>query len=168
LHTKIANIRHDILHKLSTALSNSHAMIVLENLQIKNMKKSAKDDADNHGAMVKQKSGLNRVILEQDWGMFKTFLQYKQDWSGCQLLFVDPKYTSQECPECHHRSKDNRQTQAEFECVECHHKEHADLVGAKNVLGRGHRLLACGENWVAKLCEAGTRQLSDELEPALV
>ncbi|WP_198263903.1 RNA-guided endonuclease InsQ/TnpB family protein [sulfur-oxidizing endosymbiont of Gigantopelta aegis] len=95
LHTKIANIRHDTLHKLSTALSKSHAMIVLENLQIKNMTKSAKGDMENPGAMVKQKSGLNRVILEQGWGMFKTFLQYKQRWSGGQVLFVDPKYTSQ-------------------------------------------------------------------------
>ena len=167
LHTKIAHIRHDTLHKLSTALSKSHAMIVLENLQIKNMTKSAKGDADNHGSMVKQKSGLNRVILDQGWGMFKTFLQYKQLWSGGQVLFVDPKYTSQECPVCKHRSKDNRQTQSEFECVLCGHKEHADVVGAKNVLERGHRFLACGETDVSLLCETGTRQLSNELEPAV-
>ncbi len=168
LHTKIANIRHDTLHKLSTTLSKSHAMIVLENLQIKNMTKSAKGDVDNQGSMVKQKSGLNRVILEQGWGMFKTFLEYKQHWSGGQILYVDPKYTSQECPECHHRSKDNRLTQAEFQCVLCGHKEHADVVGARNILERGYRLLACGENEVTQLCEAGTRQLSDELKPVLV
>ena len=131
------------------------------------MTKSAKGDMENHGRMVKQKSGLNRVILDQGWGMFKTFLEYKQLWSGGRVLYVDPKYTSQECPVCHHVSKDNRQTQVRFECIECQHKEHADVVGAKNVLGRGHRLLACGENWVTKLCEAGTRQLSDELEPAV-
>ncbi len=167
LHTKIANIRHDTLHKLSTALSKSHAMIVLENLQIKNMTKSAKGDMENPGAMVKQKSGLNRVILEQGWGMFKTFLQYKQRWSGGQVLFVDPKYTSQTCPVCQHRSKDNRKTQSEFECVVCHHKNHADVIGAINVLERGHRLLACGETDVSLLYEAGTRQLSNELEPAV-
>ncbi len=167
LHTKIANIRHDTLHKLSTVLSNSHAMIVLENLQIKNMTKSAKGDADNHGSMVKQKSGLNRVILEQGWGMFKTFLQYKQHWSGGQVLFVDPKYTSQTCPVCQHKNKLSRKSQSEFECVLCGHEEHADIVGAKNVLGRGHRLLSCGETDISLLCEAGTRQLSDELEPAV-
>ena len=142
-------------------------MIVLENLQIKNMTKSAKGDEDNHGSMVKQKSGLNRVILDQGWGMFKTFLQYKQLWSGGQVLFVDPKYTSQTCPVCQHRSKDNRQTQAEFECVLCGHKEHADVVGARNILERGHRLLACGEIDISLLSEAGTRQLSNELEPAV-
>jgi putative transposase len=167
LHTKIANIRLDVLHKLSTSLSKNHAMIVLENLQIKNMTKSAKGNADNPGSMVKQKSGLNRVILEQGWGMFKTFLQYKQLWAGGQVLFVDPKYTSQTCPVCQHQSKDNRQTQAEFKCVCCDHQEHADVVGAKNILEWGHRLLACGETDISLLCEAGTRQLSDELEPAL-
>lgn len=167
LHTQIANVRQDTLHKLSTALSKSHAMIVLENLQIKNMTKSAKGDKENPGKMVKQKSGLNRVILDQGWGMFKTFLEYKQHWSGGQVLFVDPKYTSQTCPVCQHRSKDNRQTQAEFECVLCGHKEHADVVGARNILERGHRLLACGENDIGLLGEAGTGQLSDELEPVV-
>ena len=151
LHTKITNLRHDTLHKLTTKLSKSHAVIVLEDLQIKNM----------------TKSGLNRVILDQGWGMFKTFLEYKQHWRDGQVLYVDPRHTSQTCPECHHVSKDNRQTQAAFECVECQYQAHADVVAAKNILERGHRLLACGEPWVAKLCEAGTRKLSDELEPAI-
>ena len=168
LHTKIAHIRLDTLHKLSTTLSKSHAVIVLEDLQIKNMTRSAKGDMENPGKMVKQKSGLNRVILDQGWGMFKTFLEYKQRWLGGQMLYVDPKHTSQECPVCNHISKENRQTQEKFECVECGHLEHADLVGAKNVLERGHRLLACGEDWVAKLCEAGTGKLSDKLEPVTV
>jgi len=66
---------------------------------------------------------------------------------------------------CQYRNKDNRQTQSEFECVVCRHKNHADVIGAINVLERGHRLLACGENDIGLLDEAGTGQLSDELEP---
>lgn len=166
LHTKIANIRRDTLHKLSTTLSKNHAVIVLEDLQIKNMTKSARGDSDNPGRKVKQKSGLNRVILDQGWGMFKTFLKYKQYWLGGQVLYVDPKHTSQTCPECRHVAKANRQTQDAFACVVCGHAEHADVVGAKNIVERGHRLLACGEHWTTNLCEAGTGRLSDELEPA--
>ncbi len=83
-------------------------------------------------------------------------------------MFVDPKYTSQTCPVCQCRSKDNRQTQAEFECVLCGHKEHADKVGARNILERGHRLLACGETDISLLSEAGTIQSSNALEPVLV
>ena len=42
-------------------------------------------------------------------------------------------------------SKDNRETQAKFACIECGFEENADLVGAINILARGHRVLACGE-----------------------
>jgi putative transposase len=35
--------------------------------------------------------------------------------------------------------------QAKFECIECGFEENADLVGAINILARGHCVLACGE-----------------------
>ena len=165
IHTTIARIRQDKLHKLSTTLSKSHAMIVLEDLQIKHMTKSAQGDLENPGKQVAQKAGLNRAILNQGWGLFKTFLEYKQHWLGGQVIYVDPRYSSQQCPACQHTSKNNRQTQAHFECTSCGYQEHADKVGAINILERGHRLLACGEHWVADLAEAGTRQLGDKLEP---
>lgn len=114
IHTKMANIRHDVLHKATRTLSNNHAMIVLEALQISNMTRSASGTLDKPGKSVKQKAGLNRAILGQSWGLFKDFLGYKQNWAGGQLVFVDPKYTSQTCPVCHHKNKANRQTQAQF------------------------------------------------------
>jgi len=64
-------------------------------------------------------------------------LKYKQSWRGGALLFVDPKYTCQTCPECLHKSKDNRLTQSHFECVACGYTNNADHVGALNVLERG-------------------------------
>ncbi|WP_217901837.1 zinc ribbon domain-containing protein [Vibrio aestuarianus] len=42
-----------------------------------------------------------------------------------------------------HISQDNRKTQAHFECVGCGYTNNADIVGALNILERGHRLLAC-------------------------
>jgi putative transposase len=42
-------------------------------------------------------------------------------------------------------SADNRRSQAQFACVACGYENHADVVGAINVLERGQRLLACGE-----------------------
>ncbi|WP_420882961.1 transposase [Zooshikella ganghwensis] len=36
MHSKIANIRRDYLHKTTTQLSKNHAMIVIEDLQVKN------------------------------------------------------------------------------------------------------------------------------------
>ena len=144
LHERIANARLDFLHKTSTEISKNHAMVVVENLKVRNMSKSAKGNAEKPGKNVKAKSGLNKSILDQGWGMFVSFLEYKQAWSGGDVLRVNPQYTSQTCLSCSHVSKNNRKTQSKFECEECGFKANADLVGALNVLERGHRLLACG------------------------
>lgn len=145
VHTRIANARKDFLHKASCQISQNHAMIAIEDLQVRNMSKSAKGNSEQHGKMVKQKSGLNRSILDQGWSEFRRQLEYKSAWNGGFVIAVPPQYTSQTCPCCGHVSKDNRQTQARFECIECGFEENADLVGAINILARGHRVLACGE-----------------------
>lgn len=145
IHTRIANARKDFLHKASCQISQNHAMIAIEDLQVRNMSKSAKGNSEQHGKQVKQKSGLNRSILDQGWAEFRRQLEYKTAWNGGFVVAVPPQYTSQTCLCCGYVSKDNRQTQAKFECVECGFEENADLVGAINILARGHRVLACGE-----------------------
>jgi putative transposase len=145
IHTGIANARKDFLHKTTTTISQNHALVCIEDLQVRNMSKSSKGNSEQHGKMVKQKSGLNRAILDQGWGEFRRQLDYKVVWNGGMLLAVPPHNTSRTCPCCGHVSKDNRQTQAKFLCVDCGYENHADVVGAINVLERGYRLLACGE-----------------------
>ncbi|QTR44489.1 transposase [Thiothrix litoralis] len=145
IHTQIANARRDFLHKATTTLSQNHALVFIEDLQVGNMSKSAAGTAENPGKNVAQKSGLNKAILDQGWGEFRRQLDYKLAWKGGMLFAVPPHYTSQECPECHHVAADNRQTQARFVCVQCHYENNADHVGAINVLERGYRLLACGD-----------------------
>ena len=71
-------------------------------------------------------------------------LEYKLVWQQGTLIKVDPKNTSRTCPCCGFVSADNRKTQANFECVDCGFVENADVVGALNVLARGHRVIACG------------------------
>ncbi len=146
IHAGIANARKDFLHKTTTTISQNHALVCIEDLQVRNMSKSSKGNSEKHGKMVKQKSGLNRSILDQGWGEFRRQLAYKVVWHGGILLAVPPHHTSQTCPACGHVSKDNRQTQAKFLCVDCGYENHADVVGAINVLERGYRLLACGES----------------------
>ncbi|MGB4497278.1 MAG: transposase [Methylococcaceae bacterium] len=130
-HEQIASARRDYLHKKSTVICENQAVICIEDLKIKNISKAAK--LKN----VKQKSGLNKSILDQGWGMFFDMLTYKQDWNGGMVIKVPPHHTSQKCPSCHHIAKENRLTQAEFVCVECGYKNNADVVGAINVLTRG-------------------------------
>lgn len=145
IHTRIANVRKDFLHKASATISKNHALVVVEDLKVSNMSRSAKGTVDAPGRNVRAKSGLNKSILDQGWGEFRRQLEYKMAWKGGYLVAVPPQYTSQTCPCCGHVSKDNRQTQAKFECVDCGFEENADKVGAINVLARGHRVIACGE-----------------------
>ena len=145
LYTTIANARRDFLHKATTTISQNHAVVFVEDLQVRNMSQSAAGTAENSGTNVAAKSGLNKAILDQGWGEFRRQLDYKTAWNGGMLFAVPPQYTSQTCPCCGHVSADNRQTQARFACVECGYENHADVVGAVNVLERGHRLLACGD-----------------------
>lgn len=145
LHTRVANIRNDYLHKTSTGISKKHAVIFLEDLKVSNMSASAKGTLDIPGRNVKQKSGLNKSILDQGWYEFRRQIAYKQAWRGGMVYLVNPQYTSQTCPTCEHVSRDNRLTQAEFACVNCGYENNADLVGAMNILRAGHARLACGE-----------------------
>ena len=144
LHHRIANIRKNFLHQISNTISKNHATVYVEDLQVKNMSKSAKGTVEKHGKMVKQKSGLNRAILDQAWYEFRRQLEYKLRWRGGQLIPVSPQYTSQCCPACGHTAKENRTTQALFACVQCGYSNNADVVGAMNVLQRGRALSAAG------------------------
>ena len=137
LHHKIANYRKDYLHKISTEICKNHAMIYVEDLQVSNMSKSAKGTAEEPGQNVKQKSGLNRAILDQSWTEFRRQLDYKSQWQGGVLVAVPPHNTSRTCPCCGHTDKENRLTQAKFECIECGYRNNADVVGALNILERG-------------------------------
>jgi len=136
INLKIANKRKDFLHKLSKQYSENQA-IVVEDLKIKNMSKSAKGTTETPGKNVKAKSGLNRVITQQSWGMFFEMLEYKLKANGGELIKVDPKFTSQTCPKCKHISKNNRLSQSKFVCQKCHYTNNADIVGALNILDRG-------------------------------
>lgn len=116
LHSHIANIRRDYLHKVTSEISKNHAMIVIEDLKVSNMSKSAKGTAEQHGRNVKAKSGLNRSILDQGWYEMRRQLEYKQLWRGGQVLAVPPAYTSQRCACCGHTAKENRLSQSKFVC----------------------------------------------------
>ena len=142
LHQKKANIRYDIHQKLSTQICNSHAIVVAEELKIKNMTKSAKGSLLNPGKNVKAKSGLNRSILSEGWGKFFKMLEYKQKKRGHIFLQINPRNTSRTCPKCGHISKDNRKTQAVFCCKSCGYTANADENAAKNILREGLSRLA--------------------------
>ena len=169
-----ARRREDWQHKQTTRLVREYDVIAIENLQVKNMTKSAKGTKEKPSKRVKQKSGLNRAILEQNWGRFREMLEYKTKLANKILVPVSPAYTSQQCSACGHTSAQNRESQAVFECVECGHKMHADLNAATNILALGLSSLSeTGQDYglerggEVRLAPIGDSTADETLTPAL-
>jgi len=65
IHHKIACCRNDFLHQTSHRISKNHAMLFVEDLQVRNMSRSAAGALKTPGKNVLAKAGLNKSIL--DW-----------------------------------------------------------------------------------------------------
>ncbi len=141
-YAKLTNTRTNHLHQISSMLVRRYGTIVVEDLKIKNMTKSAVGTVEEPNMRSSAKRGLNRVISKQAWGLFFKMLEYKCNWYGRKFIKVNPANTSRTCPSCNHIAKENRESQAVFKCVACGHQDHADHVGALNVLRRGLSSLA--------------------------
>ena len=136
-HAKLRHVKHDFLHKVSTHLAKNHSTIVIEDLRVKNMMRSARGSKEKPGKCVKQKSGLNRSIAQQSWSTFTSLLAYKLAWLNGELRLVDPRYTSQTCPKCLTTDKKSRRSQSKFHCTRCGHTDNADVNAATNILRLG-------------------------------
>jgi len=141
MHARIAAQREDFLHKLSTEIADGHAIFCLEDLKVKNMSSSAKGDEAAPGKNVRQKSALNRSILDQGWSAWAGQLKYKIAWRGGRVVLVNAAFTSQRCSVCGHIHADNRHGES-FGCLACGHTDHADVNAAKNILAAGLAVLA--------------------------
>jgi putative transposase len=143
LHRKVRHQRLDHAHKTALRLVREHDVIAHEDLKIRNMSKTPapKPDPQTPGAFLPNgasaKAGLNRSIADAGWGVFLTILHAKAESAGREVIAVDPRNTSRQCPQCGHTAKENRLTQDKFHCQECGHNAHADTVGAVNVLRAG-------------------------------
>jgi putative transposase len=160
IHIRIADKRLDHLQKITHDISKNHALVALEDLNIQNMTRSAKGTKEEPGSNVRQKAGLNRVILDQGWGTFKRLTLYKALWRGGLAVFVNPAYTSQTCSACGHVYPENRPSQELFYCKKCGHTSNADENAARVVLSRvGHTPYACELNGATMPSEAGTNRV---------
>jgi putative transposase len=139
LAAKEVDRRKDWIEKTTTELVREYDMIALEDLKIKNMTKSAKGTKDKPGKNVAQKSGLNRVILEQGWGLFRQRLTDKaiNAMTPVEIIAIHPAYTSLRCSECGYTDKKNRESQALFHCLSCDYTDNAGVHAAKNIIAAG-------------------------------
>lgn len=133
---RLAHAQAQATHRQTTELVRKHDFIVFEELEIKNMTKSAKGTADKPGKRVAQKRGLNREILEQGWGQFQSQLRYKAAWAGKATKDVPPHYTSQTCSGCGIVDGSQRKKKR-YDCACCGLSIDADHNAAINILKRG-------------------------------
>lgn len=130
------SFRKNWIEKVSNQLSNRFEVIVFEDLRLRNMTRSAKGNADKHGKNVKAKSALNRELLRLGLSTLMVRTEQKASEKQGRVMYVDPRFTSQTCPQCGTVDKANRRSQAEFKCVGCGHEDNADRNAALNIMNK--------------------------------
>ena len=141
-HRKVANQRRDFLHKQSRKLVNDYGLIVFEELQPAHMSKRPKPKQDASGAYLPNgasaKGGLNKSINDAGWGQFVEYCVCKAANAGRQVLFVNPKYTSQACSGCGQIRK--KELSERWHSCDCGTELDRDHNAALNILALGRRV----------------------------
>ena len=132
LHYRIANIRKDALHKLTTYLSKNHTEICIEDLNVNGMSKNHK---------------LASAILDGGFSEFRRQLEYKCQWYGSILTIVDRFYpSSKTCSGCGNVKKELKLSEREYVCENCGLIIDRDLNAAINLRNKSvsYTESACG------------------------
>ena len=142
LHEKRAGLRHDFRHRATSqvvrqAVQDGNDLIAMENLRVRNMSASARGSEIQPGRNVRQKSGLNRRILQEGWGEILTMLEYKAERADIPAVRVNAAGSSQTCAVCGHRDRDSRQGQDVFICTKCGNTDNADHNASVVIARRG-------------------------------
>jgi putative transposase len=131
-YEKITNIREDFHHKLSTRLIHENQVVVMEDLNVSGMIKNRK---------------LARSISQQGWSQFVTFLKYKANMYGRELIQVDRFYpSSKTCSSCGTIQSSLPLHIREWTCDSCGNTHDRDINAAKNLMALGTSVTAFGED----------------------
>ncbi|MFL1376856.1 MULTISPECIES: RNA-guided endonuclease InsQ/TnpB family protein [unclassified Nocardiopsis] len=151
-----ATRRHlDWQHKTTTHIADRYGTVVVEDLDITHMTRSARGTVEEPGARVAQKAGLNRAIAQEAWGRTITLLADKLPRRGGALYRVPAAGTSRRCSECGSTTPGSRESQAVFVCRNpaCGWSGNADHNAARNTLHlyrTGHALVPAAGRAVAR------------------
>jgi putative transposase len=135
IHRKVRNNRKDFLHKETTKLAKTKSVIVMEDLNVKEMLSNKR---------------LSRQISDVGWSEFRRMLEYKTKWYGSKLIFAPRFYpSSKTCSECGTLIKELSLEIRQWQCEECQSIHDRDVNAAKNLLkwstGSSPGINACGD-----------------------
>jgi putative transposase len=127
-YRKAADARADSLHKLTTRLAKTHAVVVVEDLAVKNM------TAAGSGRGRRGKAGLNRAILDVAPATLRRQLAYKTSWYGSYLIVANRWYpSSKTCSRCQTVKTKLSLRERIFRCDVCGLVIDRDLNAARNL-----------------------------------
>ena len=134
IHGRIANIREDVIHKITTQLAKTKSVVVIE-------------DLNNRGMMRNHK--LAKAISDASFGEFRRQLEYKAKWYGSRVVVADRWFPSTKgCSRCG-IVKDMALSDRVYTCPVCGNEMDRDLNASKNLesvaLSSRETLNACGE-----------------------
>ncbi|MFF3716149.1 RNA-guided endonuclease InsQ/TnpB family protein [Streptomyces prasinus] len=129
IHARIADRRHDVLHKLTTRLVRENQTLVIEDLAVRNM-------VGNRN--------LARAISDAAWSQFRSMLEYKAAWYGRDVVAVDRFFPSSRlCSHCG-ALQDRLPLQVRTWTCDCGANHDRDVNAAQNLLAVGLTVSACG------------------------
>ena len=134
LHHRVAATRVGALHQITKHLATRFETIAIEDLNVAGMTRSARGTIDQPGRNIRQKSGLNRAILDAGFGEFRRQLAYKTTWYGSRLAVVDRFYpSSKTCSTCGAVKPKLSLSERTYRCDQCGLVIDRDLNAAINI-----------------------------------
>jgi len=119
VHFKIANIRKDAIHKITTYLTKTKSKIVIEDLNVSGMMKNRR---------------LSRAIADLGLCELRRQLEYKGKWYGCEIVVADRFFpSSKTCSCCSNVKQDLTLSDRIYECDVCGLIMDRDLNAACNL-----------------------------------
>jgi len=162
LYRKIRFKRKDFLHKLSAQIANENSVVIVEDLNVKGMTKNHK---------------LAKAICDASWSQFITYLDYKLQWTGGQLMKIGRfEPSSKTCSSCGH-VQNIKLSQRTFICESCGFTCDRDLNAAFNIKALGLKKLnksgtgliyACGDTTIGEQSRDWSRFVSAKQEAAIL
>jgi putative transposase len=133
LHARVANVRADALHKLTTELTLRFQVIGIEDLNVKGMLGNRR---------------LSRAIADMSFFEFRRQLEYKAAWQGGTVVVAARWYASSKiCSACGHKLESLPLSARSWTCPECGVDHDRDFNAAKNLrdYAVSSTVSACGE-----------------------
>ena len=125
-HEKVRNQRKDFQHKLSRKLAEKYDAVAVEDIDMKAMS---------------QGLHFGKNVMDNGYGMFRVYLQYKLEERGGKLVYVDRFFpSSKRCSCCGREKKELRLDERIYRC-ECGNCMDRDVNAAVNIREEGRRIL---------------------------